>query len=318
VQAVERPEPQRALRFPGGVLATDSTLFIADSGHNRVLETDHSGRILRQFGAGTPGFWNGRGTDAGLREPQGLALVRDALYVADRGNHAVRRVRLLNGEVETSAGNGTQGYQTGSELQPRGASLNSPWGLAGVDDHLYISMAGHHQIWMLDLQRQKLGVYAGTGRMGLEDGALDDASFAKPCGIAAQGQALFVADADSSAVRVVRMPNRQVKTLAGAGLYDFGDSDGPLPGDIRLQHASAVCADGAGRTLWIADTYNNRIKAWSLRDGTIKSREIDHPLSEPGGLSVAAGSLWIANTNAHEIVRVSLADGSASRVAVGE
>lgn len=318
VQAVSRPEPAFPLRFPGGVHATESALFIADTGHNRVLETDHDGRMLRQFGSGNAGFWDGRGTDSGWCEPQGLAQVKDALFVADRGNHAIRRVRLLNGEVETAAGNGTQGFQTGTELQPRSASLNSPWGLAATGEQIYVTMAGQHQIWMLDLIRQRIGVHAGTGHMGMDDGALDEASFAKPTGLAVQGQALLVADADASAVRLVRLAHRDVKTLAGVGLYDFGDSDGPLRADVRLQHATAVCVDAAGRTLWIADTFNNRIKAMSLRDGTIKSQEIDHALNEPAGLSLAAGALWIANTNAHEIVRVNLANGAATRIPIGE
>ena len=78
---------------------------------------------------------------------------------------------------------------------------------------------------------------------------------------------LYVADADSSSVRSVRFLDLQVKTLVGVGLYDFGDVDG-LPAAVRLQYPSALAVDPGGSILWVADTYNNKIKALSLRGGS--------------------------------------------------
>ncbi|MEE7560662.1 redoxin domain-containing protein, partial [Xanthomonas sp. Kuri4-2] len=82
------PEPRTALRFPAGLVATAERLYIADSGHHRVLECTHAGRVLRRFGTGTADLSDGGAGQAAFRRPQGLALAREALYVADTGNHA--------------------------------------------------------------------------------------------------------------------------------------------------------------------------------------------------------------------------------------
>jgi hypothetical protein len=45
---------------------------------------------------------------------------------------------------------------------------------------------------------------------------------------------------------------------------------------------------------------------------------INYRFAEPGGLSLAAGALWVANTNLHEVMRIDLASGAARHVGVGE
>ncbi|MBP6329472.1 MAG: hypothetical protein KA357_06630, partial [Dokdonella sp.] len=69
---------------------------------------------------------------------------------------------------------------------------------------------------------------------------------------------------------------------------------------------------------FIADSYNGKIKALSLKSGAVRALNVDIRLFEPAGLSIAAGALWIANTNVHEIVRIDLASGIGKRVPVGE
>ena len=315
---VARPEPKMPLRFPGHLLATETTLYVSDSGNNRVLETSHDGRILRQFGSGNPGFWDGKGADAGFSNPQGLALAKESLFVADLGNHAVRRISLLGGDVETVAGTGTQGMAVVSDApEPKTIGLNAPIDLVASGERLYVALAGSHQIWMYDLMRQRIGAYAGTGRPGIGDGAASGATFAQPSALATHGQMLYVADADSSAVRAIRFLDGTVKTLLGAGLYDFGDTDGQ-PQVARLQHPMALAVDPGGSILWVADTFNNKIKALSTRGGGVCTLGLPYRFHEPTGISVAARALWVANTNAHEVVRIDTGTGQVQRVPIGE
>jgi thiol-disulfide isomerase/thioredoxin len=312
-----RPEPRMPLQFPAKVLATDSSLWISDTGHNRVLECAHDGRILRQFGSGNPGYWDGRNQDAGFCDPQGLTVVKDVLYVADSGNHAVRRIRLLNGEVSTVVGTGTLGRDLPNEqIEATKLSMSAPTDVAGLGDKLYVAVAGQHQIWQLDLGRNKLSVLAGSGQLGTSDGEGISASFAQPSSLSLIGQQLVVADAASSSVRVVRLLDNRVTTLLGSGLYDFGDANGKRD-TARLQNPLAVCADARG-IVFIADSYNGKIKALSLRTGEARSLNLPYRFNEPSGLSLAAGALWIANTNAHEIVRVDLASGQVKSVTIGD
>ena len=70
--------------------------------------------------------------------------------------------------------------------------------------------------------------------------------------------------------------------------------------------------------IFIADTYNGKIKALSMKSGAVRALNINYRLVEPGGLSIASGALWVANTNVHEIVRIDLSSGAGKRVPIGE
>jgi thiol-disulfide isomerase/thioredoxin len=312
-----RPEPRSALRFPARLAIGDSSLWIADSGHNRILECTHEGRILRQYGSGNPGYWDGRSRDAGFTDPQGLALGRDVLYVADTGNHAVRRIRLLNGEVDTVAGTGTLGHDLpNANVEPTKLAMSAPSDVAALGDNVYISVSGQNQVWQLDLVRNQLLVLAGSGQLGNVDGVGVSASFAQPTSLSLIGQQLVVVDSASSSIRLLRLLDNRVSTLIGGGLYEFGDASGPRE-SARLQHPLAACADARG-LVFVADSYNDKIKAVNLRSGEVRALNLPYRLHEPSGLALGAGALWVANTNAHEIVRVDLGNGQIKRLIIAE
>src|SRR5207244_3926799 len=143
------------LFFPGKVLAdaAGGRLFIADSTHHRIVITDLEGKKIASAGTGEPDKTDGPFDKATFNDPQGLALRGETLYVADRRNHLIRALDLKAGTVKTIAGTGEQGYDRrrgGPALQ---VGLNSPWDLYLHGDSLYIAMAGHHQIWTLDLNQ---------------------------------------------------------------------------------------------------------------------------------------------------------------------
>ncbi len=311
-----RPEARLPLRFPGKLLATESRLYVADSGHDRVLECNHEGRILRQFGSGDRGYWDGRNEECGLADPQGLALRDEFLYIADRGNHAVRRVRLETGEMETVLGNGEPGRMRPHNADALATPIGNPSDLAIVADKLYVISSSQNQIWELDLGRDTVDVFAGNGKLGMQDGLSLDSSFAQPSGITTSGLQLLIADAASSSIRLVRLIDGRVSTLVGSGLYEYGDVPGARD-TARLQNPLDVAMDPRG-IAFIADSYNGKIKALSLKSGAVRALNVNHELKEPGGLSIAAGALWIANTNAHEVLRIDLSSGLGTRVPIDE
>src|SRR5687767_4170062 len=67
-------EPVLPLRFPIGLAVSGQYLYVADSGHHRVLECDQSGRVLRQFGSGGPGFIDGPMELSAFNRPYGICL----------------------------------------------------------------------------------------------------------------------------------------------------------------------------------------------------------------------------------------------------
>ena len=85
------PEPRQALRFPLGLAVSTERLYIADSGHHRILECSHGGRILRQFGLGTADFMDGNLAEAAFHRPQALVLERQRRRLA--GEHPDRGAR---------------------------------------------------------------------------------------------------------------------------------------------------------------------------------------------------------------------------------
>ncbi len=301
-----QPEAAAALSFPGKVLATRSSLYIADSGRHRVLETQHDGRIRRVFGSGAAGLLDGRETEAMFNNPQGLVVVGDFLYIADTDNHAIRRIHLKSGDVMTLAGTGNQGRYVADRFRdPQEAELNSPWDLSYYDGNLYIAMAGQHQIWRMNLNHQAIERYAGSGREDIVDGQLDSAGFAQPSGLTTLGDRLFVADAETSAVREIEINRGVVSTLVGKGLFDFGDRSG-VGREARLQHPLGIAVDEERNALWLADTYNSKIKRIDVRTSQVSTFKIGTQLNEPGGLSLYRNTLFIADTNQHRIVALNL------------
>jgi DNA-binding beta-propeller fold protein YncE len=312
-------EPQRPLLFPDKLLATENRVYIADSGHNRVLVTSPQGLILHQYGDGNPGFIDGNGFAAAFDAPQGLVITDEYLYVADSGNHAIRRINIRSDDVVTLAGTGAMGREPGGDYfgNPLEVDLNTPSGLAFKANVLYIAMSGLHQIWSLSLVTNTLEIFAGCGEEGLVDGASWNACFTQPSALSIIGHTLYVVDAGSSAIRAIDLNTRHVTTLIGRGLFEFGDTDG-IGRDARFQYPLDIKSDQTHTSLWVADTYNNKIKKIRIDNKLVSSYQVKHPLSEPGGLAFSGNTLYIANTNRHEIVRVNLRSGTTESLNVSD
>ena len=306
-------EEESRLSFPGKVLADEASgrLFISDSNHNRIVVAGLDGVVHQVFGCGEAGLEDGDSRTARFDHPQGMALEGDALYVADTESHAIRRLDLGVGTVKTVAGTGRQARGFGGGGDALDTDLSSPWDLVIHGSTLYIAMAGTHQLWALDLEKQSSRPYAGNGRESPVDGPLLSASLDQPTGITTDGQKLYFADSEASAIRAADLNgDGRVSSIVGFDLFVFGDVDG-TGNSVRLQHAQGICFhDGV---LYVADTYNNKIKRVfpqtrsvitllgtgepGYRDGE-GSQALFH---EPSGVSIAVGKLYIADTNNHAI-----------------
>ena len=314
------------LAFPGKILAdaAKDRLFIADSNHNRIVITKLDGTFVETIGTADAGAADGGFDKASFYRPQGLALAGDSLYVADTENHLIRRVDLKTRIVETVAGTGKQTREYPPKGGPaRTTALSSPWDLQLVERSLYIAMAGPHQIWKLDLDNNAVSIFAGSGREARLDGSLSESGFAQPSGIASIENTLYVADSESNIIRGIDIGGGTVKTLVGGDLFEFGDVDGSGD-DVRLQHPLGIVA--AGDKLLIADTYNHKIKELDPKRrrvvslfGTGKPGQVDGSspsFYEPGGITVANGKLYVADTNNHAIRVVDLKTKQASTLPI--
>ncbi len=322
------------LRFPGKVLAdvASARLFIADSNHNRIIVAKLGGQVQHIVGSGQIGRADGPFETCSFNHPQGMVLVGESLYVADTENHLLRKIDLAAGQVTTIAGTGEKGAAlfggVAPQSPPRETRLASPWALWHQANDLYIAMAGPHQIWRMQLDESSIGAFAGNGREDIVDGPLlpsvpyqlGFSSFAQPSGLTSDGTHLFVADSEGSTIRSVPFDaNGKVQTLVGltGTLFDFGDVDGK-GSDVRLQHPLGVAWSNG--TLYVADTYNNKIKAIDVEQQTCRTiagsgesgnqdtnEGVRATFNEPGGIWAAGGKLYVADTNNHAIRVVELA-----------
>jgi len=318
------------LKFPGKILADEASnrLFISDSNHNRIVIASLDGQLIDIVGTGQIGAADGSYDQAQFDHPQGMALDGQTLYVADTENHLLRAIDLEAKTVSTLAGTGEQARRRGPGGPLATTPLNSPWALNIHNGTLYIAMAGPHQLFSHKFGSDTIELFAGNGREHIADGPRLAAELAQPSGITNDGEHLYWLDSEGSALR--KMPfsgDTVVTTITGphdipGALFEFGDIDGA--GDTaRLQHPLGITYhDG---TLYVADTYNHKIKRIDPETGESRTwlgtgergNALDPPqFSEPSGVSIAGGTLYIADTNNHRLLTADLATGEVKELII--
>ncbi|RKZ16178.1 hypothetical protein DRQ53_06995 [bacterium] len=302
------PAPQTLL-YPGKIAADDQHIFIADSGHHRVLVCDHTGRVLKTLGGAQAGNEDGRHDTARFNDPQGMASDGQNLWVADRGNHLLRQVSLDLFWVKTMAGTGALGQSRAAvdPARPLTIDLRSPWDVHLVGEHLLIAMAGSHQIWLYDIEKDEIGAWAGSGVEDHIDGPMQEAAFAQPSGLSQVGPWIMIADSEVSSLRAIDLKKGEAQTLAGGGLFDFGDADGDAE-TMAFQHPMDVAV--LGQDLYVADTFNHKIKVLNLPTMECRTVVDKGELAEPAGICAVGERLLVADTNNHRVVWVDPASGA--------
>ena len=327
----EKRKPTK-LKYPGKVLADEASnrLFISDSNHNRILITDLDGKLLETIGTGKIGADDGSYDKATFDHPQGMELVGETLYVADTENHLLRQIDLKKKMVSTLAGTGKQARFRAAGGELKTTALNSPWAISHLNGTLYIAMAGPHQLWDHKIGSKTIQVYAGSGREDITDGSLMASALAQPSGITNDGKNLYFVDSEGSAVRVVDFEAKdgpEVLTIAGPrdlpggrSLFEFADIDAK-GAEARFQHPLGIVYHNG--LLYVADSYNHKLKTVDPKTGLAKSwigtgkagKELEPPqFSEPAGLTIAKGKIYVADTNNHRILTADLKTGKVTEL----
>ncbi len=279
----------------------DGDLYIVDTGNHRVRRVDAFGVITTVAGNGEGGFWGdgGAANEASLNGPTGLSGDGAGnLYIADRGNHRVRRVDVF-GVITTVAGGGEVALS--ADGGPATAAVLAFPGDVAVNSagHLYISDEGNRRIWRVDDSGMMTTFFGGevlSGPAGLFVGA---------------GGSLYVADRGNH--RVLRIDSEgRATTLVGGGIRAFGGDGGPATG-AYLAYPSDVFVDGSGN-LYIADLGNVRVRrvnasglietvaGGGVGDGGPATGAL---LSNPFGVFAdGSGNLYIADTSNQRIRKV--------------
>ncbi len=123
------PATQAKLNKPYSVVVdAQGSIYISDTGNDRVRKVTPDGIINTIAGDGTPGFNDGPALQAEFSSPQGIALdASGSLYIADKTNCRIRKL-LPSGNVVTVAGNGSPSY-SGNNGAATSAELTFPLGV---------------------------------------------------------------------------------------------------------------------------------------------------------------------------------------------
>jgi sugar lactone lactonase YvrE len=333
------PATEARLNNPRGVaLDRAGNLFIADSSNDRVRRVDQStGVITTIIGSGERGFAGdgGQARLANLYFPHGLALDDSgSLYIADAGNHRIRKWDAKTGTVTTVAGTGQPRFY-GNGGAATDAGLFAPRGVAlDGKGNLYVADTQHSCIRKID--RDGIMTMAAGSDPGLVSKGAAPKFLWHPVGVAVgpDGE-IYWADADLNRVKKAD-PNRiDPKTKSGwitivAGSEEMGFSgDGGPARDAKLEAPAAVAFDSKGN-LYIADHNNGRIRRVDAKTGSMttfagngkrgfsgdEGPAQEAGLNAPDGIAFdAEDNLYIADAGNHRIRRVDAATGIITTIA---
>jgi len=306
-----------AARFfkPAGIaLDAVGTLYIADTENHVIRKVAADGSVSTVAGvAGLPGSFDGVGAAARFFKPRAVAVdSAGRLFVADTGNHTVRRIDP-DGRVVTLAGSaGVSGAVDGLGSAAR---FSEPSGLAlAADGTLLVADSKNHAIRRVSPEGAVSTLAGQLGRAGSTDGTGTAARFNYPSGLAVDGSGvIWVADTRNCTLRRVT-PAGVVTTFAGtAGAVGSADGTGAA---ARFFFPGAVAVSGT--TLWVADTSNSTIRRVSAA-GEVSTLAGQAGLSGnldgvggaarfwyPGGIAATpdGSALWVADSWNHTVRQV--------------
>lgn len=247
-----------SFRAPTGVaIDSNGNVFVADSGNHVIRRISAStGAVSTWAGSGVAGYANGIGTAAQFNGPRALAIdTAGNLYVADTGNHVIRKISPT-GTVTLLAGSpGVRGRADGAS-----ATFNGPAGVAvSPQGIVYVADTQNHLVRSLSLSGV-VATVAGSGSPGAQDGTGAKAGFSLPMGLAVDAQAMvYVADAGNHAVRQIQLLGAvgTVLTIAGTGRSAYSEGVGTAVG---FDQPTAVALDAAGQLL-ITEGGGNRLRS---------------------------------------------------------
>ena len=316
-------------------VAADSAgnLYVADRENNRIRRIDIAGMIATFAGTGERGYEGdgGTATEAMLDRPSGVALDSAGnVYVADTGNHCVRRIDLT-GTIETLAGTGNRGY--GGDGGPAAAAwLDNPMAVAAdMAGNVYVADSGNHRIRRIDMAGG-IETLAGTGERGYggDGGPASEASLDGPSGVAVDRNGnVYVADYLNRRVRRIDSAG-MVSTFAGTGEAGHGGDGGQAAGAL-LDGPSGVAVDTNGN-VYVADYLNRRVRridtvgVISTFAGTGETgyggdggRAAEAALVGPFGVTAdAAGNVYVADLLNHRIRRIDTSGEIVTVVGTGD
>lgn len=258
----------RFLRLARIAVDAQGNLYVADSPSHSILVIDAATRTVRRFaGSGRQGSGGdgGPATAARLSFPEGVVVAPDGdVYLADVGNHRVRKVEARTGVIRTVAGTGEKGF-SGDGGPATAARLWSP-GRVWVDaaGNLFIADILNARVRRVDAATGVIETVAGRGDWG-DGGPATQALLSVPGDVVYAAGKVYIADYGTRRIRRVDLATGVITTVAGGGTRS-GDGIPATEADLLLPEGIAV--DGS-KSLYIADNVSSRVWRVDLATGIL-------------------------------------------------
>lgn len=244
----------------------EGNMYFVEMQNHLIRRVDaKTGVITTVAGTGKAGFGGdgGPALKAQFRSPHSIAFDQKGdLYVADIGNHRIRRINLQAGTVDTYAGNGEKKLpKEGQSIE--GTPVIGPRALIIDGDTMWIALREGHSVWRLDMKAGTLHHVAGTGKSGFsgDGGEAATATFNGPKGIAVgPDKCVYVVDTENQAIRKIDPAKGTIETVAGSGPKAkgaTGDGGPAVKAEMNRPHGICVGPDGA---IYIGDSVNHRVR----------------------------------------------------------
>jgi DNA-binding beta-propeller fold protein YncE len=225
-------------------------------------------------------------------------------------------------EVATLAGTGASGF-SGDGGPASAAQLNNPYGLCrGPGGALYVCDMGNHRVRRID-RDGVITTVAGSGRAGYagDGGPATAAELNEPYEVrfSPAGDMYFV-EMKNHVVRKVDGKTGTISTFAGTGNAGFSGDGGPAT-RAQFNQPHAIQFDAQGKSLYVCDIGNNRVRQVLVATGEIRTFAGDGtrrptpdsdrfsasvPLNGPRAIDFTPARAWVALREGNALYSVNL------------
>lgn len=313
--------------YPAGIATDGTKLYVADVYSNKIRSIVIATGVVATFaGTGIASSADGVGVLAGFNAPNDITTDGNNLYVADTGNHSIRKIVIASGVATVFAGSAStpHGYGTDGGKDGIGAlaTFYYPSSITIDGAKLYVADTYSNTIRSIDVATGVVTTLAGKAlifsivnqgatTIGSSDGIGEEARFSHPSGIATDGVNLYVSDTGNSIIRKIALANYAVTTLAGK--VDVPNNISGAGTAVNFYIPAGITTDGTN--LYVRDSIG--IRKIAIATGAV---------TEFTGISLTSGSahlttdgtnLFVVDSDSHSILKIIIATGVSTRFAGG-
>ena len=250
------PALKTSLNQPYEVRFRGDVMYVVER-MNHVVSAFRKGVSQRSIAGKQVSGFSGDGGPARnstLAQPHSIQFDQQGrLYICDIGNHRLRRIE--NDIITTIGGTGERA-PTISGKPLLGNPLNGPRAVDfAPDGTMWLALREGNAIYSSDLK--SIHHVTGTGKTGMKDGPLGEATLSGPKGISVGPDGdVYFADTESHSIRKINLKKKIVERIAGTGTKGSAINKDPLKTELNRPHGIFVDKDGS---IYIGDSENHRV-----------------------------------------------------------